>query len=90
MSAGTVRNFLLDDPLLDWLDLYGKGFGFQHDHEIPGYDSRTDYTRFIFEKGHEFERAVVDHLSKLKTVVEVAADGKDSRNITKAETTLVG
>ena len=31
VSATRTRNFALNDPLLDWLDLYGEASGFLRD-----------------------------------------------------------
>ena len=59
MSASKTRNFLLRDPVLDWLNLYGKGNGFVRDDQVDGYDERTDFTQFIFSKGHDFEAAPI-------------------------------
>ena len=71
VSATSVRNFLLHDPLLDWLNLYGEANGFQKDSDLAGYDIRTDFTQFIFRKGSEFEAAVLAHLRTLTSVVTV-------------------
>src|SRR4029078_781933 len=59
VSASKTRNYLNGEPLLDWLHLLGPHRGFVPDHELPGYDPRTDFTQFIFGKGHEFEAAVM-------------------------------
>ena len=61
VSASATRNYVLGDPLLDWLDRYGESKGFVPDQ----FDERTDFLRFIFGKGVEFERAVVEHLRSL-------------------------
>lgn len=58
VSASATRNHVLGDPLLDWLDSHGESKGFKRDQV----DERTDFLEFIFRKGIEFERAVVDHL----------------------------
>ena len=65
VAATKTRNWMLGDPLVDWLDIHGEHRGYRPD--VP--DPRTDYLAFIFEKGHEFERRVVGYLSD---VVEVA------------------
>ena len=61
VSASATRNYVLDDPLLDWLDRYGETEGFVRD-EI---DERTDFTAFVFAKRVAFEQALVDHLRDL-------------------------
>ena len=61
VSASAMRNYVLNDPLLDWLDLYGEASGFECD-EI---DERTDFASFIMGKGQQFENAVVAHLAGL-------------------------
>ena len=61
VSASATRNHVLGDPLLDWLDRHGESKGFVPDEP----DERTDFLEFIFAKGAEFERAVVEHLRGL-------------------------
>ena len=58
VSASVTRNHVLGDPLLDWLGRHGGSKGFVPDEA----DERTDFRVFIFGKGVEFERAVVQHL----------------------------
>ena len=88
VSASKTRNFLLRDPILDWLNLYGKGNGFVRDDQVDGYDERTDFTQFIFSKGHDFEAAVVDHLKTLVDVQQVARDHRDVRSPAMVAKTL--
>ena len=73
MSASSTRNHVLGGPLLDWLDRHGESKGFERDQV----DERTDFLGFIFRKGVEFERAVVEHLRALRVgeVRTVGADG---------------
>jgi len=72
VSASATRNHVLGDPLLDWLDRHGESKGFEPDRV----DERTDFLGFIFSKGIEFERAVVEHLRGLN-VGEVRTVGAD-------------
>ncbi|MBA3725431.1 MAG: hypothetical protein H0W86_03025 [Armatimonadetes bacterium] len=62
VSASKIRNWFRDDPLLDWLDLYGEAKGYVPDHKRQGYDPTTDFGRFIIEKGRQFEAKVIEHL----------------------------
>lgn len=89
VSATQTRNYLLHDPLLDWLNLYGEANGFQKDPARPGYDVRTDFGQFIFRKGLEFEEAVLKHLKTLTCVVTIGQDRGDVRRQEKAEETFV-
>ena len=61
VSASAMRNYVLSDPLLDWLDLHGEASGFERDPVDP----RTDFDSFVAGKGREFEAAVIEHLGGL-------------------------
>ncbi len=88
VSATDTRNFLREDPLLDWLDLYGEERGFQRDTDLPGYDLRTDFTNFIFAKTREFEAAVIAYLSTITGVSTIASSPSDARNYEKVQETF--
>jgi len=88
VSATDTRNFMLQDPLLDWLGLYGEEKGFQRDTDLPAYDSRTDFTKFILKKTTEFEAAVVAHLMTITTVTNIASNPSDARKLGKARETF--
>ena len=88
VSATATRNYVLDDPLLDWLGLYGKEHGFKTDFQLPGYDSRTDFSRFVMRKGREFEDAVVKHLKTLLPIYNIATNPMQSRRLKAAEQTF--
>ncbi len=88
VSATDTRNFLIEDPLLDWLKLYGEDNGFQPDADLPRYDSRTDFTQFIFKKGNDFEAAVVEHLKTLTTIITIGSGHGEARSLEKAEETF--
>jgi hypothetical protein len=88
VSATRTRNFLLGDPLLDWLDLYGEARGFVRDDQQGGYNPSTAFGPFLFEKGAAFEAAVVKLLGERCTVVRIAESARDSRDREKAAATF--
>ena len=65
VSASATWEYMMKDPLLDWLDLYGEANGFQRDDKLGSHDPRTDFSTFIMEKGRRFEEAVVEYLGGL-------------------------
>ncbi|MEO7333382.1 MAG: hypothetical protein ABIZ71_05520 [Gemmatimonadales bacterium] len=88
VSASRTRNFLDDDPILDWLHRYGRDHGFIPDDELPGNDPRTSMREFVFEQGRRFEDALV---ALIKTRLETARIGDgpmDSRDPAQAQATL--
>lgn len=80
VSATATRNFMLDDPLLDWLELHGAKHGFVRDDQSDGYDARADYARFLFEKGRAFEAAVVNYFEELAKTRKQQLVHKIARN----------
>jgi len=88
VSATSARNFVLNDPILDWLDRYGKDNGFLPDDELDGYDHRTSFLEFIFRKGHEFEAAVVSLVQQKVPITEIPSGPGNVRNLNCAEQTL--
>ena len=67
VAASSTRNYILKNPLIDWLDLYGTENGFSKDQV----DTRTDFAHVLFEQGKNFENAVLKHLETLATVLKI-------------------
>jgi hypothetical protein len=88
VSASRTRNFCEEDPLLDWLDLYGAQHGFVRDDERETYDPRTDLRLFVFERGRLFEEGVMRLIGERLRTVRVAHAAEDVRAQSKAEETL--
>ena len=88
VSASSSWNYMMKDPLLDWLSLYGEANGFQRDDALVSYDPRTDFTAFIMEKGRRFEEAVVEYLSGLASITAISDGPAEVRDLSKAEETF--
>ena len=88
VSAGRTRNWMLRDPLIDWLQLYGKSKNFVPRQELPDYSSNLDFMEFIFEKGKEFEAGVLRLFQDRYEVVTLARDYKDILSLQVAEETF--
>jgi hypothetical protein len=87
VGATRVRNYCEGNPVLDWLDRHGAAAGFVRDDLLPGYDARTDFAEFLFEKGHAFEAAVIAYLRTRAAVVDVPADEAGARSLARVHAT---
>lgn len=88
VSAGRTRNWILKDPLLDWLHLYGRSRGFIPKQELPGYDAELDFHRFVLQKGREFEAGILRLLAIQCEVSTISSGYEDIRKLDKAEETF--
>ncbi len=87
VSATALRNHVLSDPLLDWLDLYGSSRGFTPDTRAPGYDPRTDFSTFVLGQGRRFEEGIVAHLKTFATVIHVPRSEDGVRDVERVSDT---
>ena len=91
VPATKTKNFMNQDPILDWLELYGDELGFLRDTVDEKYDANLDFVQLLFRKGKEFEKIVIDHLKEkfgAEHFVTVAKNHEDSRDTAKQEETL--
>ena len=61
VSATDVKNYVLDDPLIDWYNLYGGRFNLVSDKMMS---NKFNFNEFILNKGVEFEAAIILNLEK--------------------------
>ncbi len=88
VSATAIRNYLLEDTLVDWLDEYGRSNGFRPDCEAEGYDPRTDFSEFVFRKAAAFETTVLGHLNTFIKVTTIGRSGENGRQLANADDTV--
>ena len=88
VSATATRNFVLGNPLVDWLEAYGEARGFVRDTDMPGYDPRLEFTTFIMQKSLEFEAAIAVHLRSFADTLTIAEGRDDVRDPQAALDTL--
>jgi len=80
ISASSIRNYMLDDPLLDWLKYYSikkiDDIPTKLNHNIyitsntNYYDN--NYMEFIMEQGLLFEKVVIDKLKENYTITQIS------------------
>lgn len=88
ISASALRNFMLEDPLIDWLDEYGAKRGYIRKQDAPDYDARLDFGRFIMNKGQEFQAAIIALLKERIEICEIARNSADIRDFKRARETF--
>ena len=88
VSPGRTRNWMLDDPLIDWLQLYGRSRDYIPKQELASYNKALDFVEFIFSKGNEFEAGILRLLQEQHEVATIAADYREIRRLDKAEETF--
>ena len=88
VSAGKTRNWMLDDPLIDWLQLYGKSRDYLLKEELSGYNKDLSFLEFIFDKSIEFEAGILRLFQAQYEVTTVAQDYQEIISLGKAEETF--
>lgn len=80
VSASKTRNYFLDNTLQDWLFLYGKAKGYGNSPP-----SVTDFTRYIMQRGIDFEDRIITQLRRKfgHNVVQITSTGYESQEYRK-------
>jgi len=87
IPASRTFNFCNDEPLIDWLDLYGQANGFIRDDQRPGLDPRTDFRQFLLERAEEFENAACSYLAARHELIRIRQRPEDARSRAAVELT---
>ena len=88
VSAGRTRNWMLADPLIDWLQMYGKDREYIPKEELTDYNRDLDFLEFVFDKGKAFEAGILRLLQGKYEVATVAQSYKEISSLDKAEETF--
>jgi len=88
VSAGALRNWAANDPLLDWLDRYGGERGLARDDQRAAYDERFDFQRFLGMQGKRFEERVLADLEQRVGLTRIEVESRDARSLAAAHATV--
>ena len=88
VSAGRSRNWMMGDPLIDWLQLYGKSRDYIPKQDLENYDKALDFVEFIFQQGGAFEAGILRLFQQRYEVITVASSYRDISRLDKAEETF--
>jgi hypothetical protein len=90
VSASSIRNYMLDDPLLDWL----KYYNISDINSIPvrkNHNTHHNYTNYIMEQGIVFEKYVYEKIcekaAELNLSIIKITDSINSQSIEMFEKT---
>lgn len=91
VSASSLRNYMINDPILDWLKLkkYGLSNSNSNSNSFNHFESKDEFTEFIMRKGTEFEERIYRDL-QLKfgeNIVRVSFGVQDIVSSERAEET---
>jgi hypothetical protein len=88
ISAGDIYHWCAGDPLIDWLNRFGRAAGFVADSRRPGYDRRFDYLSFVVKQSWAFKRAVLRGLIARSALRTITTSPSQARDPAKFEQTL--
>tara|TARA_Y100001970_G_scaffold99355_2_gene124968 strand:- start:2138 stop:3883 length:1746 start_codon:yes stop_codon:yes gene_type:complete len=80
IAATSTKNHAMSDTILDWLELYGEHKGFVSDTELETYNPKTDFTKYVIQKGIEFERLIKEFIENEIPIEVVNFDGNISED----------
>lgn len=95
VSASATRNYLIKDPLLDWLAFHSASFALKKPSYAPkivkaaSTRSEPNFTEFIMGQGNEFESKVMEYLYRTHNDIIMDIGGNNNaRSMEKAQDTI--
>ena len=88
ISVGETRNWMLGDPLLDWLELYGDRLNAIPQADVDDYDPNLDFGKFVGEKASEFRAGILRLFKERHEVVDIGKSRADAKRLDRARETF--
>ena len=88
VGATHIRNWMLGDPLIDWLELYGHKLDAIPKAEVDDYDPNLDFGRFVGEKASEFRNRIRRLFEERHEVVAIGRNRQDAKRLDRARETF--
>ena len=83
-NPGDIRNWMLDDPLIDWLQLYGGNLGYIPKEEVESYDGNLDFGKFVAERAAAFRAGILRLLAQRYETTTIARNRGDRKRLDRA------
>ena len=88
VGANGIRNWMLGDPLLDWLELYGDRLDAIPQADVDDYDPNLDFGKFVGEKASEFRAGILRLFEERHEVVRIGRSREDAKRLDRARETF--
>ena len=88
ISATGARNWMLRDPLIDWLELYGDRLDTVSKSETDDYDADLDFGKFVGEKAAAFRAGIRRLLEERYEVAAIGRSRQDAQRLDRARETF--
>ena len=88
VSPTDAHNWMLKDPLIDWLELYGDRLDAVSKAETDDYDANLDFGKFVGEKAAAFRAGIRRLLEERHEVVAIGRSREDAQRLDRARETF--
>ena len=88
IGATGIRNWMLGDPLIDWLELYGDRLDAIPQADAGDYDPNLDFRKFVGEKASEFRAGILRLFQEHHEVVAIGRARDDAKRLDRARETF--